>query len=102
MSSFTRVAAVSEIPAGQAKLVEIGGRQIALFNVEGAFYAIDNVCTHAGGPLAEGFLDADKVECPWHGAQFDIKTGAALNPPAVEGVTAYKVRVNGSDIEVEL
>jgi len=102
MPEFIKVASASEVPPGQGKCVEAGGRQIALFNVGGTFYAIDNECTHAGGPLAEGMVQGDEVECPWHGAHFSVKTGAALTPPAAEGVAAYKVRVSGADVEVEL
>ena len=102
MGTFTKVTTVNEVPPGQAKLVEAGDKQIALFNVGGTFYAIDNVCTHTGGPLAEGMIDGDKVECPWHGAQFDVKSGSALTPPASEGVATYPVRVSGSDVEIEL
>lgn len=102
MGQFVKVASVSEIPAGQAKRVEAGGKEIALFNVGGTFCAIDNTCTHAGGPLAEGTVEGEQVQCPWHGARFSVKTGAVLTPPAGEGVAAYPVRVNGSDIEIEL
>ena len=102
MGQFVKVATVSEIPAGQGKLVEAGGKEIALFNVGGTFYATDNTCTHAGGPLAEGTLQGDQVECPWHGAHFNVKTGAVLTPPAGEGVASYPVRVNGSDVEIEV
>ena len=102
MSSFVKVATVQEIPPGQAKSVEVHDRQIALFNIAGSFYAVDNLCTHAGGPLAEGMLEGSQVECPWHGARFDVKTGSALTAPASESVASYIVRVNGSDIEVEI
>ncbi len=102
MGNFTKVASVQEISPGQSKQVEAGGHTIALFNLGGSFYAIDNTCTHSGGPLAEGFVEEGQVECPWHGARFDVKTGAALTPPAFEGVASYKVRVNGQDVEVEL
>jgi len=102
MSGFLKVAQVSDVPPGQGKAVEAGGVSIALFNVEGTFYAIGNTCTHAGGPLGEGILEGDQVECPWHGARFDVKSGSALTPPAFEKVNAYKVRVNGSDVEVEI
>ena len=102
MGGFVKVARVEEVLPGQGKTIEAGGVQIALFNVDGAFFAIDNTCTHAGGPLGEGTLEKNQVECPWHGAHFDVKSGEALSPPAFEKVASYKVRVNGSDIEVEL
>lgn len=97
-----KVAKVEEIPPGQGKTVEAGGFKIGLFNVGGVFYAMDNACTHAGGSLGEGFLDGDQVECPLHGARFDVKSGEALSAPAFEKAASYKVRVNGSDIEVEV
>ncbi len=102
MSGFTKVATTNEIAPGQAKLVEVGGREIAVFNVGGGFHAIDNTCTHVGGPLCEGEIDGAEVTCPWHGAVFDITTGQVLGPPAAESVTRYDVRVNGSDLEVEV
>jgi len=102
MGKFVKVATTGEIPPGQSKQVETEGRQIALFNLGGTFYAIDNTCSHVGGPLAEGLLEGEEVECPWHGARFNVKTGAALTPPAGAEVASYKVRVSGSDIEVEV
>jgi len=102
MAEFIKVATTGEIAPGQAKLVEVGGSEIALFNVGGSFHAIDNTCTHVGGPLCEGEIDGVEVTCPWHGAVFDVTTGRVLGPPAAESVTRYNVRVNGSDLEVEV
>ena len=102
MAEFRKVAKAEEIPPGQGKTVEVGGNQVALFNVGGTFYAINNVCSHAGGSLGEGFVEEDQVECPWHGARFNVKTGEALTPPAFEKVASYKVRVSGPDVEIEL
>src|SRR5947208_2788366 len=102
MAEFIKVATTDEIASGQAKLVEAGGSEIALFNVGGSFHAIDNTCTHVGGPLCEGEIDGAEVTCPWHGAVFDITTGKVLGPPAGQSVTRYDVRVNGSDVEVEV
>lgn len=76
-----KVAKTDEVAPGQGKLVEVNGKKIALFNVEGSFYAIDDACTHLGGRLSEGFLDGNEVTCPWHGARFDIITGEVLRPP---------------------
>ncbi len=84
------------------KLVEAGGRSIAVFNLGGSYYAIENTCPHRGGPLSQGMVAEDVVICPWHGARFDIKTGAVLGPPAPVGVQSYPVRVNGEDVEVEI
>ncbi|MBI3317884.1 MAG: non-heme iron oxygenase ferredoxin subunit [Candidatus Omnitrophica bacterium] len=102
MGKFVKVASTSDLAAGGAKLVEAEGHTIALFNVNGEFYAIDNTCTHVGGPLAEGMVEGAEVECPWHGAKFNVKTGEVLTPPAGENVASYKVRVSDSDIEIEL
>jgi nitrite reductase/ring-hydroxylating ferredoxin subunit len=102
MAEFVRVADVEEVAPGQAKLVEAAGKEIALFNVAGAFHAIDNNCTHVGGPLCEGELDGTEVTCPWHGAIFDVTSGAVLGPPAGAPVSRYNVRIEGSNVEVEV
>jgi 3-phenylpropionate/trans-cinnamate dioxygenase ferredoxin subunit len=102
MPDFIKVAAIDEIPAGRAKLVEVNGNEIAVFNVGGRFHAIDNSCTHVGGPLCEGEIEGAEVTCPWHGAVFDVTTGQPLGPPAGEPVTRYNLRVEGSDIEIEI
>ena len=102
MAGFVKVAKADEIAPGQGKMVEVSGKKIALFNVEGSFYAIDDACTHRGGPLSEGSLDGKQVTCPLHGAIYDVITGEVLSPPAPKGVARYNVRVEGSDIEVEI
>ncbi len=102
MASYVKAAAVGDLDPGQGKLVEIGDKKIALFNVDGAYYAIDDTCTHRGGPLSEGELEGAEVTCPWHGAIYNVTTGAVIGGPAPQNVTAYKVRVVGSDIEVEV
>jgi nitrite reductase (NADH) small subunit/3-phenylpropionate/trans-cinnamate dioxygenase ferredoxin subunit len=102
MAGFVKVAQSDEIAPDQGKMIEVGGKKIALFNVEGSFYAIDDTCTHRGGPLSEGSLDGKEVTCPWHGAIYDVITGEVLSPPAPKGVARYNVRVEGTDIEVEV
>jgi 3-phenylpropionate/trans-cinnamate dioxygenase ferredoxin subunit len=102
MAGFVKVAKTDEIAPGQGKVIEVGGRKIALFNVEGSVYAMDDTCTHRGGPLSEGILDGKQVTCPLHGARFDVTTGEVLGPPAPQGVARYNVRVEGTDIEVEV
>ncbi len=82
--------------------VEVAGNKLALFNVDGTFYAIADTCTHRGGPLSEGTLEGSTVTCPWHGANFDVCTGKNLTPPAPAEVTSYNVRVAGDDIEIEI
>ena len=102
MADFVRVTSVGALPPGGKALVEVDGRPIALFNVAGSFYAIDDVCTHDGGPLAEGELDGAEIQCPRHGARFDVRTGRALCLPAFEPVTTHAVEVRGDDIYVAL
>lgn len=102
MSKFVEVAKTSEIADQSAVCVEVEGRRIALFNLGSQFYAIDDTCTHRGGPLSEGFVEGEEVECPWHGAHFNIKTGDVTTPPAPQGVTRYNVRVTGDAIEIEV
>ncbi len=83
-------------------MVEVEGKELALFKIGGEFYAIDNTCTHQGGPLSEGMIEDDEVECPWHGATFNIKTGQVLCPPAATNVSSYNVRVTDEDVEIEV
>lgn len=99
---FAKVASLSELPVGGRKLVEIDGVRIAIFNLDGELHAIEDVCTHDGGPLVEGEVMNDcQVECPRHGARFDIRTGAALSMPAFEATNTYTVEIDGDDIFVE-
>jgi 3-phenylpropionate/trans-cinnamate dioxygenase ferredoxin component len=102
MAAFVKVARRSEISPGGKKLVEVDGRPIAVFNVDGSFHAIDDVCTHDGGPLAEGDLQGAEIRCPRHGARFDVRTGKALCLPAVEPVTTHRVELRGDDLLVAL
>lgn len=101
MKRFVRVAARDDIPVGGKKLVEIDGIPVAIFNVDGAFYAIEDVCTHDGGNLVEGDLMGNEIECPRHGARFDVRTGAATKMPAFEPVPTYAVEVASEDVLVE-
>lgn len=102
MSRFVPVAKISDIPDGSVKLVEPEGKSIALFNVGGKFFALDDTCPHEGGPLSEGFVDGGEVECPWHGARFEIKSGKVVLDPATDDVGRYNVRTNGGDVEIEI
>jgi nitrite reductase/ring-hydroxylating ferredoxin subunit len=99
---FTKVATTQELPAGTAKQVTVNGRKVALFNLNGAYHAIDDTCPHRGGPLSEGDVEGNQVTCPWHGARFDVTTGSHLCPPAQSGVPAYKVQVVGDEVQVEV
>ena len=98
MADFSKVATVGEVPAGERKLIFLDDGPAVLFNVGGRYYCIADVCTHDDGPLAEGELDGFEIECPRHGALFDIRTGAALTLPATTPTPLYPVRVEGSDI----
>jgi nitrite reductase/ring-hydroxylating ferredoxin subunit len=100
--AFTKVANLSQLPPGQGKQVTVNGKNIALFNVSGTIYAIDDTCPHRGGPLSEGELNGTHVTCPWHAADFDVTTGQHLCPPARSDVAAHKVQVTGDEILVEV
>lgn len=102
MGTFHKAAETKDLAQGKGIPVEVGGHKIALFNVDGTYYAIGDTCTHRGGPLSEGALDGTTVICPWHGANFDLSSGKNLTPPAAEEVASYAVRVEGNDIQVEI
>jgi 3-phenylpropionate/trans-cinnamate dioxygenase ferredoxin component len=100
MSEFLKAAQQSEIPTGTIKVVSVAGKQIALCHAEDGFFAVADLCTHDNGPLGEGELIDGQIECPRHGARFDIKTGQALCLPAVVAVPTYKVELRGEEIWV--
>lgn len=97
----TRIASVADVPVGEGRVVEVGERLVALFNVEGTFYALDNTCPHRGGPLGEGDLDGPVVTCPWHAWRWDVRSGVNVNNPAVK-VASLPVTVEGRDVFVEI
>ena len=101
LPEFTRVASTKDIPEGTGKSIRIDGKDIAVFNLDGSFYAIHDICPHMGGPLGEGAVDGEHVLCPWHGWMFNIKTGAFATNPAA-GVDCFKINVDGDDVYVEL
>ena len=100
MAARHGVAEVSEIAAGKGHLVEVAGKQIAVFNLGDRFVAFDNTCPHRGGPLADGMVNGDIVTCPWHGWQFSCTNGKSTRNPAV-GVATYPVVVEGTTLYVE-
>ena len=102
MGELVTVAKTSEVSPGQAKSVQLKGETVALFNIGGSYYAIEDTCTHSGGPLSEGEIKGTTVTCPWHGAQFDVASGKVLSPPAPDGVKSYKVHLEGDDIKLEI
>jgi 3-phenylpropionate/trans-cinnamate dioxygenase ferredoxin subunit len=99
--TFQRVAQSEQVPEGRVHVVGIDGLDIALCNVEGTVYAIDNVCSHDSGPLDQGELDGDQIECPRHGARFDVRTGRALTLPAVRGVHVYPIEIRDGGVYVD-
>ena len=98
MPEFVKVADVGDVAPGGGLCVEAAGKQIALFNVGGTFYAVDNTCPHRGGPLAEGELEGATVTCPWHAWQFDLTTGESLTDDSK--VDRYEVKVEGDAVLV--
>lgn len=101
MAEFVTVAKTSAVASGTGLVAEVNGQAIAVFNVDGTYYAIDNTCVHRGGPLGEGDLEEETVTCPWHGWQFNVKTGACVNNPSAS-IKSYQVKVEGTDIKVML
>lgn len=103
MSDFIKVANTSDIPSGEGRVIEIDGQAIALFNVEGQFYAIDNTCGHRGGPLGAGYCDPRNltVQCPWHGWVYNIATGVSSFSPA-QKVQIFDVKVENDEVKVLL
>lgn len=102
MSDFVRVARTADVPDPGKTLVEVDDRMVALFHVDGKYYALDDVCTHDGGPLAEGELCDHQIACPRHGAKFDIRDGRALTMPATKPTVAHDVKVEGESVFVRL
>lgn len=101
MAEFIKVASISELELGSCKTVEVQGKAIALFNVGGKIYALDNTCLHQGGPLGEGRLEGEVVTCPWHVWEFNVRTGEKVGEPSLR-VATYPVQVDGDDIKVAL
>ncbi|MCY3734384.1 MAG: non-heme iron oxygenase ferredoxin subunit [Chloroflexi bacterium] len=101
--SLEQVGILDEIEPGTARVVDVGGQSIALCRVEdGDLYAIENRCTHDDGPLGEGELDGDRIECPRHGALFDVTTGRAVTLPAIGRVRCYAVSLNDGQVQIEV
>ncbi len=100
MAEWVRVCAAGEIAPGTSRVVDVDGALIAVFNIGGEFFAIEDVCTHDGGELASGTLEGDQIICPRHGARFCVRTGEALSAPAYEPTAKFPVRVENGDIQV--
>jgi 3-phenylpropionate/trans-cinnamate dioxygenase ferredoxin subunit len=100
MATYQKVATTSEIPPGGRKALVLGDRAVLLFHLDGRFVAVEDLCSHDGQPLTDGPLEGTAIECPRHGAKFDLCTGKALCMPAVEPIATFEVRVEGSDVLV--
>ena len=97
---FVEIAPASELPNGERLFVEIEGKPLVIFNMAGQFFSIGDVCSHDDGPVGEGDIEGDNIVCPRHGAEFDIRTGKAVQLPAVVDIPAYPVRVVDGMIQV--
>ncbi|HXG52897.1 MAG TPA: Rieske 2Fe-2S domain-containing protein [candidate division Zixibacteria bacterium] len=110
MAKHVRLCRIEEVPAGTVKAVGLEGREFAVFNVDGRFYVANDRCPHEGAPLSTGCLEGERISCAWHGATFHVPSGKTLEPPAGEkmgppvdrGLTTYRTRVSGEELEVEL
>ncbi|MDD5088335.1 MAG: non-heme iron oxygenase ferredoxin subunit [bacterium] len=102
IADFTRVCSTREIPEGSARAFRVNGEEIAVVHSDGRFYAISDYCTHEHEHLHDGWIEGHTIECPRHGAQFDLKTGTALSLPATKALGVYEVKVEGEDVMVRM
>jgi 3-phenylpropionate/trans-cinnamate dioxygenase ferredoxin subunit len=102
MTNWISVATIADIPPGSFQVVDTDAVSILVFNVADQFYAVENMCTHDGGDLAEGCLDGEEIICPRHGARFCVKTGAVTAPPAYEDIRTFPVRVENNIVQVNV
>lgn len=104
MPQLVKIATIHDIPKNEARAFIYGDRRIAIYHIDGAFYATTDICSHAYAELSEGFLEPDDctIECPLHGSRFDIRTGNVLSLPAFEPIATYSLRIEGEDVLVEL
>jgi 3-phenylpropionate/trans-cinnamate dioxygenase ferredoxin subunit len=100
--AYVKVAKVGDIPRGRVQVVELEDEDIAICNVDGEFYAVANLCTHDGGPLGDGFLHGDEIECPRHGARFSVRSGEVRVLPAIVPIPTYDLKVEGDEIWVDV
>lgn len=99
---WIKVATLPDVPDGEGYDAEVGGRHIALFNVNGTIHACEGICTHAHAFLADGYLDGEEIECPLHAGKFNVRTGKALCGPVKKDIAVYPVKMAGEDIQIEL
>ena len=100
--AFVKAAKVSDIPPGRIRVVELEEEDVALCNVDGEIYAVANVCTHDGGPLGDGYLLGDEIECPRHGARFNVRTGEVKSLPAIMPIPTLEVKIEGDEIWIDI
>ena len=100
--AYVKAGKVSDIPPGRVRVVELEEEDVALCNVDGEIYAVANVCTHDGGPLGDGYLLGDEIECPRHGARFDVRTGEVKTLPAIFPIPTFEVKIEGDEIWIEV
>jgi nitrite reductase/ring-hydroxylating ferredoxin subunit len=99
-TDFVKVAETKDIAPSNMKGIDLAGEKVCIANIEGNYYAIGNVCTHMGGPLADGKLESYEIQCPWHGSKFDVRTGEPTKPPARRAVPTYEVKIENNNILV--
>ena len=102
MENYKRIASVNDLNDGEAKKIEIDDKAIALFRIDGEYFATDDTCTHEKASLSEGEIDNETVTCPHHGARFNIKTGQAMTLPAMFPVKTYQIKIDGNDIMIDI
>lgn len=100
--AFQTIVKKTDVKPGQGTIAEVGGKSLAVYNVDGEFHVMDNTCCHKGGPLGDGELDGTTVTCPWHGWQYDVTNGKCLAPSPAASVKAYKVSVEGDEVKADL
>jgi nitrite reductase/ring-hydroxylating ferredoxin subunit len=100
MPTFVKVGKIDELPSGEGKLIEVSQKRIALFNIGGRCYALDDMCPHRGASLSEEEVKGETVVCPWHGATFELATGEVRRFPAAAGITTYEARLEGREIAI--
>ena len=100
MSEWVTAARADELPPGEWRTVDVDGTQVVVFNLDGEYFAIEDVCTHDGGQLTGGTIEGAEIVCPRHGARFSIRTGEALTAPAYEPTAKFPVRVENGEVQV--
>ncbi|MEQ1559816.1 MAG: non-heme iron oxygenase ferredoxin subunit [Methyloglobulus sp.] len=101
MADWVNVTKQTALADGEHVVVDVDGIDVAVFKIDGAFYAIEDVCSHDGAPIADGMVDGDQIICPRHGARFCIKTGAVKSPPAYENIACFPIRIENGQVQVK-